>query len=109
MIRRQRDLPVEIQASLNELSQDVPQISKSRTVQLLKSMEESFLSDLVIFEDDGDIVLHWTGHAIYCDFMKDSDSYRAGKVVQQAGDFVSNVVFHATLGELLRWITMNFE
>lgn len=107
-VQMRNELPQKIHNTLKELSSDVPSVSKDRAIKLLR-MGALDLSDLVIFEDDGDLVLHWTGRAIYCDFMKDSNSYRANKVIKQDGAFVSNVVFLSSVNELYDWLGQNLE
>jgi hypothetical protein len=96
-------LPDAIRNAIDALSPNVLSVTKNHVIELLR-MGALDLSDLVIFEDDGDIVLHWTGRGIYCDFLKNTNAYRVNKVVKHDGGFVENVVFLDSVPELFEWL-----
>jgi hypothetical protein len=104
-------LPETIQRSIHALSSDISAVAKERAMALLRRCVEGKvdLSDLLLFEDDGDLVLHWNDHAIYCEWMEDQNKYRANKVVHHEGQFVSNAVFLSSVEDLLDWLRENLK
>ncbi len=75
-------LPDAIRNALEQLSPDVPLRSKIRAARFLRTVPVE-LAGLVVFEDDGDLVVHWVWRGIYCEFLKSSTTdrvYRVNKV-----------------------------